>query len=45
MKSDEIELFRSLNSDDDIKRMAVDMAMDDKAIDEVFGKKKRKKTK
>jgi len=43
MKSDEIELFRSLNSDNDIKRMAVDMAMDDKSIDEIFGKKKRKK--
>lgn len=43
MKSDDIELFRHLNSDDDIKRMAVDMAMDDKSIDEIFGKTKRKK--
>lgn len=45
MKSDEIELFRQLNSDDDIKRMAIDMAMDDKSIDEIFGKTKRKKKK
>lgn len=43
MKADEIELYRHLNSDDDIKRMAIDMAMDDKMIDEIFGKKKRKK--
>jgi hypothetical protein len=43
MKVDEVELFRQLNSDDDIKQMAMDMAMDDKSIDEIFGKKKRKK--
>ncbi|MDA9374084.1 hypothetical protein N9R43_01745 [bacterium] len=43
MKADDIELFRHLNTDDDIKRMAVDMAMDDKSIDEIFGKTKRKK--
>lgn len=43
MKSDEIDLYRSLNSDDDIKRMAIDMGMLDKDIDEIFGKKKRKK--
>jgi hypothetical protein len=36
-------LFRKLNSDDDIKLLAIDMAMDDKSIDEIFGKKKRKK--
>lgn len=45
LKSDEIELYRQLNSDDDIKRMAIDMAMDDKSIDEIFGKTKRKKKK
>lgn len=43
MKSDEIELYRKLNSDDDIKRMAIDMGMLDKDVDEIFGKKKRKK--
>ena len=45
MKADDIELYRQLNSDDDIKRMAIDMAMDDKSIDEIFGKTKRKKKK
>lgn len=43
MKSDEIELYRKLNSDDDIKRMAIDMGMLDKDVDEIFGKTKRKK--
>lgn len=43
MKSDEVELFRILNSDDDIKQLAFDMALDEKKIDEIFGKKKRKK--
>ena len=43
MKSDEIELYRKLNSDDDIKHMAIDMGMVDKDVDEIFGKKKRKK--
>ena len=43
MKSDEIELYRKLNSDDDIKRMAIDIGMLDKDVDEIFGKKKRKK--
>ena len=43
MKSDEVELFRALNSDDDIKQLAFDMALDEKKIDEIFGKKKRKK--
>lgn len=43
MKADEIDLFRQLNSDDDIKLMASDTGMTDKDIEEVFGKKKRKK--
>ena len=43
MKSDEIELYRKLNSDDDIKRMAIDMGMLDKDVDEIFGKTKRKR--
>ena len=43
MKADEIELCRAINSDSDIKRVAVDMGIDDKSIDEIFGKKKRKK--
>ena len=43
MKSDEIELYRKLNTDDDIKRMAIDMGMLDKDVDEIFGKTKRKK--
>lgn len=43
LKNDEIELYRTLNADEDIKRMAVDMGIDDKRIDEIFGKKKRKK--
>lgn len=43
MKADEVELFRQLNSDDDIKQMAFDMGMLEKDIEEIFGKKKRKK--
>ena len=43
MKSDELELFRQMNTDKDLKRLAVDMGMTDKEIDEVFGKTKRKK--
>ena len=43
MKSDEIELYRKLNTDNDIKRMAIDMGMLDKDVDEIFGKTKRKK--
>jgi hypothetical protein len=43
LKADEIELYRGINSDADIKRMAIDMGIDDQSIDEIFGKKKRKK--
>ena len=43
LKKDEIELYRSINSDVDIKRLAIDMGIDDKSIDEIFGKNKRKK--
>jgi len=45
MKADEVELFRQLNSDDDIKQMAFDMGMLEKDIEEIFGKTKRKKKK
>lgn len=43
MKNDELELFRSMNDDKDLKRLAVDMGMTDKEIDEIFGKTKGKK--
>ena len=42
MKSDEVDLFRQLNSDDEIKRMAIDFGLTDKEIDEVFGLVKKK---
>ena len=45
MKGDEIELFRQLNSDDDIKQMARDTGMTDKEFDEIFGKTKKRKKK
>lgn len=43
MKSDEIELFRKLNSDQDIRQMAEDMGMPEQEIQDIFGKKKRGK--
>ena len=45
MKGDEIDLFRTLNSDDDIKQMAKDTGITDKEFDEIFGKKKGKRKK
>ena len=45
MKGDEIELFRQLNSDDDIKQMARDTGMSDKEFDDIFGKTKTKRKK
>tara|TARA_B100001057_G_scaffold389469_1_gene397206 strand:- start:19298 stop:19780 length:483 start_codon:yes stop_codon:yes gene_type:complete len=45
MKSDEIDLFRNLNSIDDIKQMAVDLGLTDKELDEIFGKTKKRKKK
>lgn len=45
MKSDEVDLFRQLNSDDEIKRMAIDFGLTDKEIDEVFGSAKKRKKK
>ncbi len=45
MKSDEVDLFRQLNSDDEIKRMAIDFGLTDKEIDEVFGLVKKRKKK
>jgi len=42
-KSDDIEMFQMLNSVSDIKQMAIDSGIDDKRIDEIFGKKKGKK--
>jgi hypothetical protein len=45
MKSDEIDLFRSLNSIDDIKQMAKDFGLTDKELDEVFGLVKKRKKK
>ncbi|MDA8882938.1 hypothetical protein N9I00_00865 [bacterium] len=45
MKADEIELYRNINTDTDIKRMAINIGIDDKSIDEIFGKTKRKKKK
>ena len=44
-KSDEIDLFRSLNSIDDIKQMAKDFGLTDKELDEVFGLVKKRKKK
>jgi hypothetical protein len=43
MKSDELALFREMNDDKELKRLAVDMGMTDKEIDEIFGKTKGKK--
>jgi hypothetical protein len=43
MKGDEISLFRQLNSDDDLRRVAEDMGMLEKEIEEIFGKAKKKK--
>lgn len=45
MKGDEIELFRQLNSDDDIKQMARDTGMSDKEFEDIFGKTKKRKKK
>ena len=45
MKGDEIDLFRTLNSDDDIKQMAKDTGITDKEFDEIFGKTKGKEEK
>ena len=45
MKGDEIDLFRTLNSDDDIKQMAKDTGITDKEFDEIFGKTKKRKNK
>ena len=45
MKGDEIDLFRTLNSDDDIKQMAKDTGITDKEFDEIFGKNKKRKKK
>ena len=45
MKGDEIDLFRTLNSDDDIKQMAKDTGITDKEFDEIFGKTKGKRKK
>ena len=45
MNGSEVELFLKMNDVSDLKQMATDMGMTDKEIDEVFGKKKRKKKK
>jgi hypothetical protein len=41
--SSEIELFLKLNSVSDIKQIAEDMGMDEKEIEDIFGKTKKKK--
>ena len=43
LKSDEVELFQILNSVSDIEQLAQDAGKTQEEINEIFGKKKRKK--
>lgn len=43
LKSDEIELYQMINDDSEIKQLAQDAGKSQEQIDEIFGKKKRKK--
>lgn len=43
LKSDEIELYQMMNDENEIKQLAQDAGKSQEQIDEIFGKKKRKK--
>jgi hypothetical protein len=43
LKSDELDLYLKLNDEDEIKQLALDAGKSEKEIEEIFGKKKRKK--
>lgn len=43
LKNDEVELFMEINDENEIRQLALDVGKSEKELEEIFGKKKRKK--
>jgi len=43
LKNDEVELFMEINDENEIRQLALDLGKSEKELEEIFGKKKRKK--